>query len=50
MDPLGVNVPTPTSKKSLFSIIAWNQQDNMVQPFGHFQWSLKHQSPDYSAL
>ena len=24
------------------------QQDDMVQPFGHFRWSLKRQSPDHS--
>ena len=23
------------------------QQGDMVQPFGHFRWSLKRQSPDY---
>ena len=23
------------------------QQDDMVQPFGHFQWSLRGQSPGY---
>ena len=23
------------------------QQDDVVQPFGHFRWSLKRQSADY---
>ena len=37
MDHLGVIVIAPISKKSLLKSLPKTQQDDMVQPFGHFQ-------------
>ena len=51
MNPLDVIFLAPISKKSLFLVsLPKKQQVDMVQPFGHFRWSLKHQSPDYKAF
>ena len=48
MGNLGATGSVLISKKSLFDVMSKKQQDDMVQLFGHFQWSLKCQSPDYN--
>ena len=41
MDPLGVIVPAPISKKSLFGVITLKKQkDDLVQPFLYLSSSI----------
>ena len=46
MDPLGVVVLPPISKKLLLVPLPKKQQVDIVQPFVLFQWGLERQSPD----